>query len=135
MAPAVLMERMKSNAVVRWPKSWVSTRQQNETESTAGRQGEGMGCEVATAEMIRGGATIEDVPFVKAAVGDEWVDLATELEVVVEEAIRGVVPRSSVPRLLWSPTIVDISSNLAGARRFRPLLLLILKSVGKMYPL
>ena len=104
-------------------------------ETTAGRQGEGMGCEVATVEMIGGGATIEDVPWVKAAAEDERVDLATELEVVIEEALRGVVPRSSVLRLLRSPTIVDISSNLAGARRFRPLLLLILKSVGKIYTL
>ena len=94
-------------------------------ETTARRQGAGMGCEVATVEVIGGGATIEDVPWVKAAAEDERVDLATELEVVVEEALRGVVPRSSVLRLLRSPTIVDISSNLAGARRFRPLLLLI----------
>ena len=85
--------------------------------------------------MIGGGATIEDVPWVKATAEDERVDLATEREVVVKEALRRVVPRSSVPRLLRSPTIVDISSNLAGARRFRPLLLLILKSVGKMYTL
>ena len=90
---------------------------------------------MTTVEMIGGGATIEDVQWVKAAAEDERVDLATELEVVVEEALRGVVPRSSVLRLLRSPTIVDISSNLAGARGFRPLLLLILKSVGKIYTL
>ena len=36
--------------------------ERDRTETTAGRQGEGMGCEVATAEMIGGGATIEDVP-------------------------------------------------------------------------
>ena len=68
--------------------------------------------------MIGCGATIEDVPWVKGAAEDKRVDLATEREGVVEEALRGVVPRSSVPRLLRSPTIVDISSNLAVARRF-----------------
>ncbi len=45
-----------------------------------------MGCEVATAEMIGGGATIEDVLWVKVAAEDERVDLATEREVAVEEA-------------------------------------------------
>ena len=74
-------------------------------ETTAGRLGKGMGSEVVIAEMIGGGATIEDVTWVKAAADDELVDLAMEREVVVEDALLGIVPRSSVPRLLRSPTL------------------------------
>ena len=68
--------------------------------------------------------------MVEATAEDERVVFATERDVTVEEARRGIVTRSSVPRPLLSPTIDDASSNLAGARRFRPLPLLILKSVG-----
>ena len=73
--------------------------------------------------------------MVEATAEDERVDFANERDVTAEEARRGIVTRSPVPRPLLSPTIDDASSNLAGARRFRPLPLLILKSVGTMYTL
>ena len=38
-------------------------------------------------------------------------------------------------KIVGAPTKFDISSNLAGTRRFRPLILLLLNSVGKMYTL
>ena len=95
---------------------------------TAGRQGEDTASEVA-AESTDGGATIE------AAAENERVDFAIERDITVEEARRGIITRSSVPRPLLSPTIDDASTNLAEALRFRHLPLLILKSVGTMYTL
>ena len=118
MTHVALMGRPKSNAEVpkskcrsrsRTPKCCGSRARTNRNDGRATRRIYGI--RVMTAESTEGGATIEP------AAEDERVNFATVRDVTVEDARRGIVTRSSVPRLLLSPTIDDASSNLAGARK------------------